>query len=74
MIVSVLIVNLDGFWRGKISNEAKRFVEVGQGPLCLVPSRVWAPPGIQHQAKGLARGVKHVLQSLGVAFVVFGQF
>ena len=73
-IVSELIVSLERLLRREISNEAQRFVEVGQGPLSLVPSRVWAPPGIQHQAKGLARGVKHVLQSLRVAFVVFGQF
>ena len=38
---------------------------------CQVRHRL--PSGIQHQAQGFARGVEHVLQAIGVVFVMFGQ-
>ena len=58
---------------GEVSDEAKRFVQVGQGLLRPLPGCQRLPSGIQHQAQGFARGVEHVLQPIGVVFVMFGQ-
>ena len=57
MIVSVLIVSLERFWRRRFRMRHSVLWRWDRARLSFVPSRIWASPGIQHQAKGLARGV-----------------
>ena len=73
LFFSILRIDIFGGRSGEVPDEAKRFVKVGHGRLRPLPSRHRLPSGIQHQSQGFARGVEHVLQAIGVVFVMFGQ-